>query len=153
MHFVILFCPSLSIIAYPNCTVHMNKSGKDIEQRFNTICQLSPEFGLDIKCDGHECYKSASHGSESCEVDLSSAVFRKVSVQLSVSHTSELSALLIDIWVCDSDIVCVCGVCVLQVAEQLMTIAYENGVNLFDTAEVYSAGKWVWPLTYSKMSG
>lgn len=25
-----------------------------------------------------------------------------------------------------------------------MTIAYENGVNLFDTAEVYSAGKWVW---------
>uniref|UniRef100_A0A8C1RM15 Voltage-gated potassium channel subunit beta-1 n=1 Tax=Cyprinus carpio TaxID=7962 RepID=A0A8C1RM15_CYPCA len=27
------------------------------------------------------------------------------------------------------------------VAEQLMTIAYENGVNLFDTAEVYSAGK------------
>jgi len=41
-------------------------------------------------------------------------------------------------------IVCVCVracVCVLQVAEQLMTIAYENGVNLFDTAEVYSAGK------------
>uniref|UniRef100_A0A8C1S264 Voltage-gated potassium channel subunit beta-1 n=1 Tax=Cyprinus carpio TaxID=7962 RepID=A0A8C1S264_CYPCA len=29
----------------------------------------------------------------------------------------------------------------LLVAEQLMTIAYENGVNLFDTAEVYSAGK------------
>ncbi|TRY69738.1 hypothetical protein DNTS_035418, partial [Danionella cerebrum] len=28
-----------------------------------------------------------------------------------------------------------------EVAEQLMTIAYENGVNLFDTAEVYSAGK------------
>uniref|UniRef100_A0A9J8BIB6 Voltage-gated potassium channel subunit beta-1 n=2 Tax=Cyprinus carpio TaxID=7962 RepID=A0A9J8BIB6_CYPCA len=28
------------------------------------------------------------------------------------------------------------------VAEQLMTIAYENGVNLFDTAEVYSAGKF-----------
>uniref|UniRef100_A0A674BTJ4 Voltage-gated potassium channel subunit beta-1 n=1 Tax=Salmo trutta TaxID=8032 RepID=A0A674BTJ4_SALTR len=27
------------------------------------------------------------------------------------------------------------------VAEQLMTIAYENGVNLFDTAEVYAAGK------------
>lgn len=39
-------------------------------------------------------------------------------------------------------------VCVLQVAEQLMTIAYENGVNLFDTAEVYAAGKWVWPLTH-----
>lgn len=32
-------------------------------------------------------------------------------------------------------------VCVCQVAEQLMTIAYESGVNLFDTAEVYSGGK------------
>ena len=31
----------------------------------------------------------------------------------------------------------------LQVAEQLMTIAYESGVNLFDTAEVYAAGRWV----------
>ncbi|CAG12244.1 unnamed protein product, partial [Tetraodon nigroviridis] len=29
----------------------------------------------------------------------------------------------------------------LPVAEQLMTIAYESGVNLFDTAEVYSGGK------------
>uniref|UniRef100_A0A3B4ALS9 Voltage-gated potassium channel subunit beta-1 n=1 Tax=Periophthalmus magnuspinnatus TaxID=409849 RepID=A0A3B4ALS9_9GOBI len=29
----------------------------------------------------------------------------------------------------------------LRVAEQLMTIAYESGVNLFDTAEVYSGGK------------
>uniref|UniRef100_A0AAR2M6B3 NADP-dependent oxidoreductase domain-containing protein n=1 Tax=Pygocentrus nattereri TaxID=42514 RepID=A0AAR2M6B3_PYGNA len=28
-----------------------------------------------------------------------------------------------------------------NVAEQLMTIAYESGVNLFDTAEVYAAGK------------
>ena len=28
-------------------------------------------------------------------------------------------------------------------AEQLMTLAYENGINLFDTAEVYAAGKWV----------
>ncbi|KAJ8378122.1 hypothetical protein AAFF_G00248360 [Aldrovandia affinis] len=28
-----------------------------------------------------------------------------------------------------------------EVAERLMTIAYESGVNLFDTAEVYSAGK------------
>ncbi|KAL8187913.1 UNVERIFIED_CONTAM: hypothetical protein K2H54_057837 [Gekko kuhli] len=27
------------------------------------------------------------------------------------------------------------------VAEQLMTIAYDSGVNLFDTAEVYAAGK------------
>lgn len=34
---------------------------------------------------------------------------------------------------------------VLQVAEQLMTIAYESGVNLFDTAEVYAAGEWVRP--------
>uniref|UniRef100_A0A3B4XRD2 Voltage-gated potassium channel subunit beta-1 n=1 Tax=Seriola lalandi dorsalis TaxID=1841481 RepID=A0A3B4XRD2_SERLL len=30
--------------------------------------------------------------------------------------------------------------CFCQVAEQLMTIAYESGVNLFDTAEVYSGG-------------
>ncbi|XP_042152375.1 voltage-gated potassium channel subunit beta-2 isoform X1 [Oncorhynchus tshawytscha] len=28
-----------------------------------------------------------------------------------------------------------------EVAEQLMTMAYESGVNLFDTAEVYAAGK------------
>ncbi|XP_040037886.1 voltage-gated potassium channel subunit beta-1a isoform X2 [Gasterosteus aculeatus] len=28
-----------------------------------------------------------------------------------------------------------------EVAEQLMTIAYENGVNLFDTAEVYAGGR------------
>lgn len=26
-------------------------------------------------------------------------------------------------------------------AENLMTIAYENGVNLFDTAEVYASGR------------
>lgn len=31
--------------------------------------------------------------------------------------------------------------CFPEVAEQLMTIAYESGVNLFDTAEVYAAGK------------
>uniref|UniRef100_A0A672YP29 Voltage-gated potassium channel subunit beta-1 n=1 Tax=Sphaeramia orbicularis TaxID=375764 RepID=A0A672YP29_9TELE len=29
-----------------------------------------------------------------------------------------------------------------DVAEQLMTIAYESGVNLFDTAEVYAGGRW-----------
>uniref|UniRef100_A0A8C2WE35 Voltage-gated potassium channel subunit beta-1 n=1 Tax=Cyclopterus lumpus TaxID=8103 RepID=A0A8C2WE35_CYCLU len=29
----------------------------------------------------------------------------------------------------------------LRVAEQLMTIAYESGVNLFDTAEVYAGGR------------
>lgn len=34
-----------------------------------------------------------------------------------------------------------------QMAEQLMTLAYENGINLFDTAEVYAAGKWVYPVT------
>uniref|UniRef100_A0A8C2H5Q4 Voltage-gated potassium channel subunit beta-1 n=1 Tax=Cyprinus carpio TaxID=7962 RepID=A0A8C2H5Q4_CYPCA len=28
-----------------------------------------------------------------------------------------------------------------EIAEQLMTLAYENGINLFDTAEVYAAGK------------
>ncbi|KAG2459090.1 KCAB2 protein, partial [Polypterus senegalus] len=28
-----------------------------------------------------------------------------------------------------------------KMAEQLMTLAYENGINLFDTAEVYAAGK------------
>ena len=28
-----------------------------------------------------------------------------------------------------------------DVAEELVTIAYENGINLFDTAEVYVAGK------------
>ncbi|KAA8590743.1 hypothetical protein FQN60_001686 [Etheostoma spectabile] len=28
-----------------------------------------------------------------------------------------------------------------KVAEELMTLAYENGINLFDTAEVYNAGK------------
>lgn len=33
-----------------------------------------------------------------------------------------------------------------QMAEQLMTLAYENGINLFDTAEVYAAGKWVYPV-------
>lgn len=29
----------------------------------------------------------------------------------------------------------------LQVAEDVMTVAYDNGINLFDTAEVYSAGR------------
>ena len=28
-----------------------------------------------------------------------------------------------------------------QMAENLMAIAYENGVNLFDTAEVYASGR------------
>ncbi|XP_047455738.1 voltage-gated potassium channel subunit beta-2-like [Mugil cephalus] len=28
-----------------------------------------------------------------------------------------------------------------EVAEELMTVAYDNGINLFDTAEVYSGGK------------
>lgn len=29
----------------------------------------------------------------------------------------------------------------LKVAEDLVTLAYENGINLFDTAEVYNVGK------------
>lgn len=36
-----------------------------------------------------------------------------------------------------------CDLTSWQVAEQLMTIAYESGVNLFDTAEVYAGGRWV----------
>lgn len=28
-----------------------------------------------------------------------------------------------------------------DVAEELVTIAYDSGINLFDTAEVYAAGK------------
>lgn len=36
------------------------------------------------------------------------------------------------------------NVCVLlQMAEHLVTTAYENGVNLFDTAEVYASGRQV----------
>uniref|UniRef100_A0A3P9DRW9 Voltage-gated potassium channel subunit beta-1 n=1 Tax=Maylandia zebra TaxID=106582 RepID=A0A3P9DRW9_9CICH len=31
----------------------------------------------------------------------------------------------------------------LKVAEELMTIAYENGINLFDTAEVYNSGNLI----------
>jgi len=31
----------------------------------------------------------------------------------------------------------------LQVAEEILTLAYESGINVFDTAEVYAAGKWV----------
>uniref|UniRef100_A0A8C7UX77 Potassium voltage-gated channel, shaker-related subfamily, beta member 1 b n=1 Tax=Oncorhynchus mykiss TaxID=8022 RepID=A0A8C7UX77_ONCMY len=38
--------------------------------------------------------------------------------------------------------------CVSQVAEQLMTIAYENGVNLFDTAEVYDRNEIVRAMTH-----
>uniref|UniRef100_A0A8C1UBI4 Voltage-gated potassium channel subunit beta-1 n=1 Tax=Cyprinus carpio TaxID=7962 RepID=A0A8C1UBI4_CYPCA len=33
------------------------------------------------------------------------------------------------------------GLGTFMIAEQLMTLAYENGINLFDTAEVYAAGK------------
>ena len=29
-----------------------------------------------------------------------------------------------------------------QVAEDLVTLAYENGINVFDTAEVYAGGKY-----------
>jgi len=31
---------------------------------------------------------------------------------------------------------------IYQVAEELVTLAYENGVNVFDTAEVYAGGKY-----------
>ena len=37
-----------------------------------------------------------------------------------------------------------CGfVFCLQVAEEMVTLAYESGINVFDTAEVYAAGKYV----------
>ena len=28
-------------------------------------------------------------------------------------------------------------------AEEMVTLAYESGINVFDTAEVYAAGKYV----------
>ena len=28
-------------------------------------------------------------------------------------------------------------------AEEIVTLAYESGINVFDTAEVYAAGKYV----------
>uniref|UniRef100_A0A8C5C425 Voltage-gated potassium channel subunit beta-1 n=1 Tax=Gadus morhua TaxID=8049 RepID=A0A8C5C425_GADMO len=37
-----------------------------------------------------------------------------------------------------------------EVAEQLMTIAYEGGVNLFDTAEVYAGGKHAYTLLHKR---
>lgn len=38
-----------------------------------------------------------------------------------------------------------------QMAEHLMTLAYDNGINLFDTAEVYAAGKYV-PFSREKVA-
>lgn len=38
-----------------------------------------------------------------------------------------------------------------QMAEHLMTLAYDNGINLFDTAEVYAAGKYV-PFSREKVT-
>jgi len=44
-----------------------------------------------------------------------------------------------------------------QVAEELVTLAYENGVNVFDTAEVYAGGKYehvvilISPLAHKKL--
>ncbi|KAJ8320520.1 hypothetical protein KUTeg_002107 [Tegillarca granosa] len=29
----------------------------------------------------------------------------------------------------------------LQISEEIITLAYESGINFFDTAEVYAAGK------------
>uniref|UniRef100_A0A2K5DA27 Voltage-gated potassium channel subunit beta-2 n=1 Tax=Aotus nancymaae TaxID=37293 RepID=A0A2K5DA27_AOTNA len=40
-----------------------------------------------------------------------------------------------------------------EMAEQLMTLAYDNGINLFDTAEVYAAGKAPKPLATSHVVG
>uniref|UniRef100_A0A9J8BML8 Potassium voltage-gated channel, shaker-related subfamily, beta member 1 b n=1 Tax=Cyprinus carpio carpio TaxID=630221 RepID=A0A9J8BML8_CYPCA len=61
----------------------------------------------------------------------------KLTANLPLTHTSSLSISfsLLGTWVTFG------GQISDEVAEQLMTIAYENGVNLFDTAEVYSAGK------------
>ena len=33
------------------------------------------------------------------------------------------------------------GALQFQVAEEMVTLAYENGVNVFDTAEVYAGGQ------------
>ena len=30
-----------------------------------------------------------------------------------------------------------------EMAEEMVTMAYESGINVFDTAEVYAAGKYV----------
>uniref|UniRef100_A0A667ZTA1 Voltage-gated potassium channel subunit beta-2 n=1 Tax=Myripristis murdjan TaxID=586833 RepID=A0A667ZTA1_9TELE len=52
--------------------------------------------------------------------------------------------------------VCVCVCVCVCMAEELMTLAYENGINLFDTAEVYAAGKLhfmvIFALTYRRSS-
>lgn len=34
-----------------------------------------------------------------------------------------------------------CCVLLLKVAEDLVSLAYESGINLFDTAEVYNGGR------------
>uniref|UniRef100_A0A8C9AMT9 Voltage-gated potassium channel subunit beta-2 n=1 Tax=Prolemur simus TaxID=1328070 RepID=A0A8C9AMT9_PROSS len=39
-----------------------------------------------------------------------------------------------------------------RMAEQLMTLAYDNGINLFDTAEVYAAGKYPPSLLFRRRS-
>ena len=36
-----------------------------------------------------------------------------------------------------------------DMAEELVTMAYESGVNVFDTAEVYAAGKYVYQVILS----
>ena len=36
-----------------------------------------------------------------------------------------------------------------DMAEELVTMAYESGVNVFDTAEVYAAGKYVYKVILS----
>lgn len=122
----------------------MNKSDNNILQKFKKMYKKY-KFSSTLNLALDKLYVmdmdviNASHGYE---VDLSSAVFTKVSAQLSIF--TYFWALRNADWQLSAWYWCVCVyVCVLQVAEQLMTIAYENGVNLFDTAEVYSAGKWV----------
>lgn len=71
-------------------------------------------------------------------------------VQIYYNHLS--SVLLRKTQSCNALILSVCDLSLFsQIAEQLMTLAYENGINLFDTAEVYAAGKWV-PLLISHHS-
>ncbi|KAI5095735.1 hypothetical protein C0J45_14165, partial [Silurus meridionalis] len=66
---------------------------------------------------------------------------------LGLGRYSAYKLLLIDIsavlvcWIIAGTWVTFGGQITDEIAEQLMTLAYENGINLFDTAEVYAAGK------------
>lgn len=54
---------------------------------------------------------------------------------------SQFGPLLLMIWASPLNLMDVVVILVLKVAEDLLTLAYENGINLFDTAEVYNGGK------------